>query len=116
MNGSGEEMDLSEMTHTEGSSGAVGPRLDVRHPEGDLAVVNTARIVAPAIDAASPLTSTSVAGMPIKAPSAISPMGHSPRAVLIFKGTRNARGSDRSVRNRINTAIFSRTLQARPIA
>ena len=37
MNGSGEEMDLSEMTHTEGSSGAVGPRLDVRHPEGDLA-------------------------------------------------------------------------------
>jgi phosphate transport system ATP-binding protein len=35
MNGSGEEMDVSEMRHAESSSGAVGPRLDVRRSEGD---------------------------------------------------------------------------------
>jgi phosphate transport system ATP-binding protein len=35
MNGSGEEMDVSEMTHTEGSSGAVEPRLAVRRSAGD---------------------------------------------------------------------------------
>jgi phosphate transport system ATP-binding protein len=35
MNGSGEEMDVSEMTHAEGSSGAVEPRLAVRRAAGD---------------------------------------------------------------------------------
>src|SRR4026207_924458 len=34
MNGNGEEMDISEMTHDEGSSG-VGPRLAVRRAGGD---------------------------------------------------------------------------------
>jgi phosphate transport system ATP-binding protein len=35
MNGSGEEMDLSEMTHAESSAGAVQPHLEVRRPEDD---------------------------------------------------------------------------------
>jgi phosphate transport system ATP-binding protein len=35
MNGSGEEMDLSEMTQAEGSSGAVEPRLAIRPVAGD---------------------------------------------------------------------------------
>ena len=35
MNGSGEDMDVSEMTHAESSSGAVEPRLVVRRSEGD---------------------------------------------------------------------------------
>jgi phosphate transport system ATP-binding protein len=35
MNGSGDEMDVSEMTHAESSSGAVEPRLAVRRPAGD---------------------------------------------------------------------------------
>ena len=35
MNGSGEDMDISEMTHAESSSGAVEPRLVVRRSEGD---------------------------------------------------------------------------------
>jgi phosphate transport system ATP-binding protein len=35
MNGSGDEMEVSEMTHAESSSGAVEPRLAVRRPAGD---------------------------------------------------------------------------------
>jgi phosphate transport system ATP-binding protein len=35
MNGSGDEMDVSEMTHAESSSGAVEPRLAVRRAAGD---------------------------------------------------------------------------------
>jgi phosphate transport system ATP-binding protein len=35
MSGNGEEMDVTEMTHDEGSSKAVGPRLAVRRAAGD---------------------------------------------------------------------------------
>jgi phosphate transport system ATP-binding protein len=35
MNGSGEEMDVSEMTHAESSPGALEPRLVIRRSEGD---------------------------------------------------------------------------------